>query len=521
MRPVLSCKSVPGHKVANNAKSRWIIDCLNSHSWHSIPVYQISFFIRSVSALKTRRDFLQFSAWAVAVAALSRNTQLWSQPVEPLRPVRGWITSGTQRFAAFEVPQWQEAASIASLDIRVNPASRKQSILGFGAAFTDSSCYVISQMPDQNRQALMKELFGSEGMRFSVCRTCIGASDYSRDAYTYDDGAEPDPEMKRFSIDHDRTYILPSLAAARVLNPELFLFGSPWSPPGWMKSGGSILGGSMRKRYLEAYARYFVRFLEAYAAAGVKINAVTVQNEVDTDQDGRMPACLWGQEYEEAFVRDWLGPALKKASLDTKIWILDHNYNLWGRAMDELSDKGVNRYVDGVAWHGYVGTVDAMSRVHNAFPDKHAYWTEGGSDYSSPDYTTDWGKWSQTFTGILRNWGSCIVGWNLALDEHGKPNIGPFECGGLVTVESRTYRVVRSGQYWALAHYSKAIQRGARVLASEGAVSGVEHVAVENPDGSRALIMTNQGEARAVDCGLGSARLHVSMPRDSVATLVW
>jgi glucosylceramidase len=149
---------------------------------------------------------------------------------------------------------------------------------------------------------------------------------------------KPIQNYKRFSIEQDRQYILPMLRAARKVNPELFLFSSPWSPPGWMKSGGSMLGGSMRHRYLEAYAHYFLKFLQAYADAGVAIQAVTPQNEVDTDQDGRMPACIWPQESEIEFVGKHLGPLLEKQGLSTKIWILDHNYNLWGRAVAELDD---------------------------------------------------------------------------------------------------------------------------------------------------------------------------------------
>ena len=471
--------------------------------------------------LKTRREFLQNVARAAAVSALSQVPLLWSQPNESLRPVRAWMTSGAQRFTSFEAPRWQKAAVSASRDIRIDPTSRRQTVLGFGAAFTDAACYLFSQLPDQGRRELFDEFFGPNGLRLSVARTCIGSSDYSRSVYSFDDSSEPDPELKHFSIEHDRAYILPSLRAARDLNPELFLFSSPWSPPGWMKAGGSMLGGSMRKAYFAAYAQYFVRFLEAYAAEGVKIDAITVQNEPDTDQDGKMPACLWGQEYEMDFIQNFLGPALEHVSLDTNIWILDHNYNLWGRALDELSDPGVNKYVDGVAWHGYAGTVDAMTRVHQAFPQKSAYWTEGGPDFTKPDYTTDWSTWSQTFTGVLRNWGRCLVGWNLALDEQGKPNVGPFSCGGVVTVDSRTQRITRSGQYWAFAHYSKAIRRNARVLASHGQLAGVEHVALENPDGSRVLIITNRGEARTVDCGLDSSTLQVHMPGDSVVTLVW
>ena len=336
-----------------------------------------------------------------------------------------------------------------------------------------------------------------------------------------DEGIEPDPELKHFTLAHDRRWILPTLREAREVNPDLFLFSSPWSPPGWMKAGGSMLGGSMRKQYFAPYAQYFVRFLQGYAAAGVKVQAVTVQNEVDTDQNGQMPASLWGQEYEIAFVKDHLGPALEHAGLDTKIWILDHNYNLWGRAVDELSDPGVYKRVDGVAWHGYGGTPDAMKRVQQMFPGKHAYWTEGGPDINSPTYATDWAHWSHTFAGILRNRARCIVCWNLLLDEKGQPNIGPFSCGGLVTVNSKTQQLTRSGQYWAFAHYSKVIDRGARILASWGDVAGVDHVAAENPDGSRVLVVTNRGLGQHVQCTLASRALNLALPPDSITTLVW
>lgn len=316
----------------------------------------------------------------------------------------------------------------------------------------------------------------------------------------------PIPELTHFSIEHDRKYILPLLREARQTNPELFYFSSPWSPPGWMKAGSSLLGGSMRRHYFDAYAQYFVKFLQSYAADGVKINAVTVQNEVDTDQDGRMPQALWGQEYEMDFVKDHLGPALEKASLDAEIWILDHNYNLWGRVVDEFSDPDVYKYVDGVAWHGYYGPPSAMTRVHDMFPAKNAYWTEGGPDISAPDYAADWANWSSTFTGILRNWARCIVSWNLVLDENGKPNIGPFSCGGLVTLNSKTHEITRSGQYWAFAHYSKMIQRGAYVFASSGDLEKIDHVAVQNPDGSRILILTNGAVKRLCNARFATSR---------------
>src|SRR5262249_7606144 len=155
---------------------------------------------------------------------------------------------------------------------------------------------------------------------------------------------------------------------------------SPWSPPGWMKANGSMLGGAMRKHYLSCYATYFLKFLKAYESEGLPINAVTVQNEVDTDQDMNMPACIWPQEYEADFVANHLGPLLEREHQSAKIWIIDHNYNLWGRAIGELETKDVARYAGGIAWHGYVGDPTWMTRVHDRFPSMPMYWTEGGPD---------------------------------------------------------------------------------------------------------------------------------------------
>lgn len=461
-----------------------------------------------------RREFLKLSTAATVCLPF------WKSFASVSSGAQAWTTSATQKFAPLKLDHSGSASGMASIEI--DSTQHAQEILGFGAAFTDASCYLLSQMSEQQRNALLSEFFGPTGLRLSVCRTCIGASDYSRSVYSFDDSSEPDPTLSHFSIEHDKAYILPSIRSASALNPGLFLFSTPWSPPGWMKAGGSMLGGSMRKKYFAAYADYFVKFLQGYAAEGIKIDAITVQNEVDTDQDGRMPAALWGQEYEIGFVKEYLGPALKRASLDTKIWILDHNYNLAGRANDELSDPALNQYVDGVAWHGYVGSPDAMTRIHHAFPEKHAYWTEGGPDISSPDYATDWVKWSQVFTAVLRNWSRCIVGWNLLLDEKGEPNIGPFPCGGLVTIHSKTHELLRSGQYWAMAHYSKTIQRGARVIASQGEIAGIDHVAFENPDGKHVLVLTNKGDQRQVQFGQSSAdKITATLEPGSITTVVW
>ena len=430
------------------------------------------------------------------------------------------VTGGTLRYSASPSLSWRLGGANGEDVLELDPSTKFQEMLGFGAAFTDAACYTFNQLSAGARESLFHELFHPSEMRLNVCRTCIGASDYSTEMFSYDEG-EPDPEMTRFSIAHDQAYALPMLREARKANPDLFLFSSPWSPPGWMKAGGSMLGGSMRQKYFAPYAQYFLKFLNAYAGEGVAVQAVTVQNEVDTDQDGRMPACSWPQEYEMGFVKNHLGPLLEKENPSTKIWILDHNYNLWGRAVAELEDPGVRKFCNAVAFHGYVGTPEMMSKFHEADPDVQLYWTEGGPDYTAPDYATDWANWGKTFTQVTRNWCRSITGWNLALDEKGRPNIGPFSCGGMVTVHSQTKEVTRSGQYWAFAHFSRNVQRGARRFDSRGKLPGVEHVAFENPNGQKILVLTNSGGEKRITLKEANQTVGLSLPQDSLTTLMW
>ena len=467
---------------------------------------------------QSRREFLKLSACGVVAAGGARAARAFPAPVPGEISVR--VTGGQLRYQAAAPLRWKSGVRSTGPVVELDPKKKYQEILGFGAAFTDAACYTFNRLDPAAREKLFHELFHPSEMGLNVCRTCIGSSDYATEMFSYDEG-EADPEIKRFSIAHDQAYVLPMLREARKQNPDLFLFSSPWSPPGWMKAGGSMLGGSMRQKYFAPYAQYFVKFLQAYAAEGVKVQAVSVQNEVDTDQDGRMPACAWPQEYEMGFVKSHLGPALEKNGLSTKIWILDHNYNLWGRAVAELDDPGVHKYCNAVAFHGYVGTADQMSKFHQQYPDAQIYWTEGGPDYTMPDYATDWVKWGQTYTDILRNWAQSITGWNLALDEKGRPNIGPFPCGGMVTIHSQTREITQSGQYWAFAHFSRHIRRGARRFESSGKAQGVEHVALENPDGQKIVVLSNKDGATTVALKLGDASAEVSLPADSLTTLSW
>jgi glucosylceramidase len=476
-----------------------------------------------VSIASTRREFLKLSALGLA-ATTAAPASLLAGPASGAAPageIEVWITAGEKRCARSGAISWRPASNATPTNaIALHPENKFQDVLGFGAAFTDAACYTLNRLAPDAREALFHEMFHPSQMALSVCRVCMGSSDYSTSLYSYDEG-DPDPDLRRFSIDHDRAYILPMLREARQVQPDLFLFASPWSPPGWMKAGGSMLGGSMRQKYLPQYAQYFLKFLQGYAAENVPVQGVTPQNEVDTDQDGRMPACIWPQEYEIAFVRNHLGPLLRKNNLDTQIWILDHNYNLWGRALCELDAPGLREFCNAVAWHGYVGGAEMIDKVHDAHPDASMHWTEGGPDYTSPDYQTDWTTWGVTFTGALRHWCRSLTAWNFALDEQGRPNIGPFPCGGVVTVDSKTRAITHSGQFWALAHFGRFIRRGARRFDSQSAVHDLHHVALENPGGSSVLVVTNSGPARTVTLQMNGMQAELSLEHDSLTTYSW
>jgi glucosylceramidase len=416
------------------------------------------------------------------------------------------------------LPKGCSSAGNTITEICVDNTQTYQDILGFGAAFTDGACYMVSQLKDSTRKELMTRLFSNKEDRFNVCRTTVAQSDYGRECYSYNDTAE-DLEMKNFTIDYDREYIIPVIKEARALNPDLFLFSSTWSPPGWMKTGGSMYGGWLRQRYLEAYANYYIKYLEAYEAEGIKIDALTPQNEVETDQLGKMPASYLHPDFESSFIQDYLMPMLEKKGMDTKVWILDHNYIMWKRAKWMLDNPDFKKYVSGVAFHPYEGEADMMSRLHEAHPDTAIYWTEAGT-HIGENYGTNWCYWARRYIDALLNWASCITVWNLALDEKGNPNLGPFKCGGTVTIDSVTKEISYSGQYWALCHFSRFIDRGAVRIGAHCDNAAIKQIAFLNPDGKYVLVLANEKAETEVRIVCEGKTVEIGLPADSVSTIV-
>lgn len=449
-----------------------------------------------------------------------------------------WLTTADRSNLLSPQPEtaFSGKAKAADAVIEVNAGRQYQTMRGFGAALTGSSAYLInSKMSEPQRDRLLEELFGDGGIGLDYVRHTIGASDFSVDengnpsSYTYDDlpPGETDFGLTRFSVGKDAEVIA---ALQRIVRQyeRVKVLGTPWTAPPWMKHGEATPNGWYLNyaddRIYRAYAEYFVRYIQAYEAAGIPIDAVTVQNEPEfTSPD--YPSMSMGAEEQAKFIGDYLGPAFEKSGLETKIIAYDHNWD-GGEdyAKTVLSDGEANRYTEGTAYHCYSGEPDAMTGVHDAFPDKSVYFTECSGGSWSEDFGSNL-AWlmSKLTIGAARNWAETILLWNLALDPEGGPaNGGCADCRGVVTIDPGSGEAVKNVEYYALGHVSKFVDRGAVRIDSSPASAGIENVAFRNPDGTIVLIAVNTGDLpRTVEAVWRRQSFAYTLPARSAATFSW
>ena len=378
---------------------------------------------------------------------------------------------------------------------------------GFGVAITPSSCYELSLMESSERKELLRKIYTKDGLGLSVGRICVGSSDYSPEIYSYDDYPF-DTSLEHFSVERDEKYIIPMIKEILEINPDIYLFASPWSPPGWMKTGGSMYGGYMREQYVDCYADYMIKFIKAYAKHGIKVSAITPQNETNTQQNGKMPACIWHPEIEARFIK-LLRQKIQEENLDVKIWMYDHNFNDTERVLWSLENcKGLSEACDGVAFHYYGGAIEQTRIVKDTYPRLGLHFTEGGPRLAD-HYDTDWCKWGFMIIKALKAGYRSFTGWNLMLDETGGPNIGPFlsTCGGLITRDSRNGELSYSGQYKAFSHIAPYITSNSQIypISTSDAYNldmshypiyprEIEGVLIDNQDGKRTVVLVNPND---------------------------
>ncbi len=444
--------------------------------------------------------------------------------------VQTWatLTDQSMLLALQEGNRFAAARASLPLNIDVDSSKRYQEIVGFGANITDASAWLIqNRMSAQQRSALMEDLFGkAPGIGLSFTRLTIGASDFSRRHYTLDDvpAGQTDYPLAGFSIDPMRADVLPVLKSAMAINPKLQVMASPWSAPAWMKTGDSLIKGTLRPQAYGVFARYLEKFVDAMEAEGVPMFALTLQNEPHFEPDD-YPGMRLESATRARVIAENLGPLLAKRAKPVRILDWDHNWDVPQAPLEVLADSRARPYVAGVAWHCYAGDVAAQSMVHDAHPDKETYFTEcSGGDWK-PNWqeTLPW-YMRNLIVGTTRGWARGVLLWNIALDEkHGPHSGGCTDCRGVVTIDSRTGAVTRNFDYYALAHASRFVRQGARRIESTTGVDGLETVAFQNSDdNSIALIVVNSAaDSRRFSVSFDGESFEHTMPGASVATFVW
>jgi glucosylceramidase len=391
---------------------------------------------------------------------------------------------------------------------------------------TDASAELLSRLPEEQRKAVMAELFTREngGLGLSFTRLTVGASDFSRTHYSYDDspGNAPDPQLTHFSIEPARQYVLPRVREALALNPDLKVMISPWSAPAWMKTSGSLIQGQLKPEYYPAFAFYLVHTVEAFGAEGVPVSMLTIQNEPDFEPDS-YPGMRVNSPDRAIIIGRHVGPTFRARGLKTQILDYDHNWDNPEMPWTVLSDPVARKYVSGVAWHCYEGDVPAQSQVHDAFPDKDVWETECSGGEWSPKFAETLGWMAdKLIIGGANNWSRGTLLWNLALDPaHGPHKGGCSDCRGVITIDPATGAITRNVEYYVLGHASRFVLPGAsRVLTTKHGDS-VEAAAFVNPDGTRVAILHRTSGDGSVAIALDHRRFLVPLPNGAVATLRW
>jgi glucosylceramidase len=390
-------------------------------------------------------------------------------------------------------------APASSPTIDVDDKQKFQSIDGFGYALTGGSAQHMIRMDADKRSALIQELFATGGNNIGVSylRVSIGASDLNDHVFSYDDlpPGQTDVDMSRFSLDPDRADVIPVLKEILALNPKILILGSPWSAPPWMKTNNNVKGGKLKPEYYDAYATYFVKYIQGMKAEGIRIDAITVQNEPLNEKN--TPSLQMLSADQDVFIKNHLGPAFKAAGIDTKIILYDHNCDVPQYATAILDDPEAARYVDGSGFHLYGGKIEAMSDVHNAHPAKNLYFTEQmvtGSVEGKPAVNVG-APVRRLIIGATRNWSRNVLLWNLAADPKNNPHTDNGGCGmcqGAITIDGNA--VSRNVAYYAIAHASKFVRPGSVRIASNN-LETLPNVAFQTPDKKTVLIVVNAAQS--------------------------
>ncbi|HMG93775.1 MAG TPA: glycoside hydrolase family 30 beta sandwich domain-containing protein [Chryseolinea sp.] len=435
------------------------------------------------------------------------------------------ITSGDKKFLLSKTePLLFKPDSANGVVIQVDTSQRFQSIDGFGYALTGGSAYLLKQkLTDQQRSELLKELFSTDQNRIGISylRISVGASDLDDEVFSYDDleKGKTDPTLASFNLSPDDENLIPVLKEILAIAPGIKIMASPWSAPPWMKTNNSTKGGSLRAEFYDVYSRYLIKYVQEMTKRGITIDAITLQNEPENPNNN--PSMVMTAEDQTKFVGSFLGPAFTAFGINTKIVVFDHNCDHPEYPISILDNARAKRYINGTAFHLYLGDITALSKVHDAHPDRNIYfteqWTSGKGDFGGDL------KWhiKNVIVGATRNWSRTVLEWNLANDPQFNPHTddgGCTECLGAITIGDS---VVRNVAYYIIAHASKFVRPGSVRIASTD-ISELPNVAFRDPSGGKVLIVLNEAaESKTFGIRLGKQTAMATLPAGSVGTFKW
>ncbi len=414
----------------------------------------------------------------------------------------------------------------------VEPKKTFQTFIGIGGAITDASAEVFAKLSKEKQQEFIKAYYDKEiGIGYSLLRTTIHSCDFSSGSYTYvKDG---DKDLKTFNIEHDRQYRIPMIKEAiKTAGGKLLLYASPWSPPAFMKSNNNMIkGGTLLPEYFQSWANYYSKFIKAYTNEGIPIWGITVQNEPMATQ--KWESCIFTAEAERDFLKNYLGPTLKKEGLgDKKIVVWDHNRDLINqRANVIFSDPEASKYAWGIGFHWYETWTggepmfDNISKVQEAYPSKKILFTEGCAESFDSKKYQSWANGEKYGKSIITDLNNGTVGWtdwNILLDQNGGPNhVGNF-CFAPIHADVNTGGLIYTPSYYYIGHFSKFIRPDAKRVSTVVSRSILLSTTFKNSDGSMVTVVMNKSDKKVnYNLYVGSKKTTVAIPAHAIQTLVY
>jgi len=392
------------------------------------------------------------------------------------------------------------------ISVFVDPNKTFQTVMGIGGAITDASAETFGKIPKDKQKEILDAYYDvNKGIGYTLARTTIHSSDFSSGSYTYI--TEGDKELKSFNVSHDQQYRIPMIKQAiAAAGGKLTLYASPWSPPAFMKDNNNMLkGGKLKPEFFQTWATYYTKFIKAYEKEGIPVWGISIQNEPMATQTWE--SCIFTGEEERDFLKNFLGPTMKKEGLGSKkIIAWDHNRDmLYQRASTVLNDPEAAKYLWGIGYHWYENwsggeqMFDNLKLVHEAYPETNLIFTEGCKEKFDITKINDWKLGELYGTNLINDFNNGIVAWtdwNILLDENGGPNHVKNFCFAPIHANVKTGEIMYTSEYWYIGHFSKFVRPGAKRIACSPSRSAISATGFINTDGKVAVIVMNKGEEK-------------------------